>query len=223
MNYCIIGGGHFGEVAVQAFLAHDPKANIEIVDTDREVCAKWRQQGIHAIHISGPQYLWGLLGTGKIESGSLPDWIVPSVPIHLAYEWLKTHMADHYRFDPMAVPDQVAAQLPNTMAGAGKALYFSLADFRCPAKCPAPADHCAHTGTPRPLWACQLAAAVRFQDFRSIAVYSEQLHPGVGGYRPTALLEAAQQVRKAALHPILLSTACRCHGVMHGFRLRRID
>jgi hypothetical protein len=53
--------------------------------------------------------------------------------------------------------------------------------------------------------------------FRSIVVRSHQLAHGVGGYRPEKLFQVLQQVSE--LHTaILLSTACRCHGVITGVK-----
>jgi len=48
-------------------------------------------------------------------------------------------------------------------------------------------------------------------------VASRQLAPGVGGYAPRRLLDLAATVAKAP-GPLLIATACRCHGVVHGLQ-----
>ena len=116
-------------------------------------------------------------------------------------------------------PDLLTA-LPNAMTGEGGAIYASIADFLCPDNCPEPADRCTHTGKARPVELFQVIHEIAGERCASVVLQSRQLAPGVGGYRPLALLNAFAQVR-AANRPILLATACRCHGVMHLLNARR--
>ena len=80
--------------------------------------------------------------------------------------------------------------------------------------CPEPDGICTYTGKPRPYLLFEKMARLRFEDYRSIVVRSHQLSPGVGGFKPAALLGALDAVKSAA-GPILLTTACSCHGVMN--------
>ena len=57
------------------------------------------------------------------------------------------------------------------------------------------------------------------EHFRSLNLRSHQLGPGIGGYRAEQLFELAEKVERA-IGPILLSTACRCHGVVTGLERR---
>ena len=59
---------------------------------------------------------------------------------------------------------------------------------------------------------------IEFSSFRSVVICSRQLFPGVGGYAPHALFQALHEIEQSH-HRILLSTACRCHGVLDAFRL----
>ena len=51
--------------------------------------------------------------------------------------------------------------------------------------------------------------------FQPLVIRSHQLAPGIGGYRPAHLHAALDELKKAT-GPFLISTACRCHGVITG-------
>ena len=53
---------------------------------------------------------------------------------------------------------------------------------------------------------------------KGIVIQSRQLAPGVGGYAPSELFEVLSLVRSAET-PVLLSTACKCHGVINAFEV----
>jgi len=91
---------------------------------------------------------------------------------------------------------------------------MSLADFECPEDCPEPAGTCTHTGKPRIGRLFQMLSDLRYEDYRSVVLQSRQLSPGVGGFRPQSLFDLLGEV-EGGDGPVLLSTACSCHGVMH--------
>ncbi|MGD8613081.1 MAG: potassium transporter, partial [Desulfobacterales bacterium] len=94
---------------------------------------------------------------------------------------------------------------------------LSIADFKCPANCSEPDDICTHTGKPRPMILHEFLKSIQPKGFTSIVIRSHQLAPGVGGYTPAALFDALDQIKKMQ-SPVLLSTACSCHGVMNAFK-----
>jgi hypothetical protein len=59
--------------------------------------------------------------------------------------------------------------------------------------------------------------SIRLKNFKSIVIHSHQLAPGVGGYKPADLFDALNQI-KATHAPVLLCTACSCHGVVDAFK-----
>ncbi|MBU0988111.1 MAG: potassium transporter, partial [Proteobacteria bacterium] len=118
----------------------------------------------------------------------------------------------------LPVPPKLAETLLNPIRGKNKEVYTSIADFICPADCPAPAEICTHTQKPRSAKLNRVLQAIQYDDYASVVVTSRQLGPGVGGYTPQDLFRALNAVI-AAKNRILLSTACRCHGVMHAFRI----
>ena len=59
--------------------------------------------------------------------------------------------------------------------------------------------------------------SIPLKELKSVVIRSYQLLPGVGGYKPQALYEALKEIETAQI-PVILSTACSCHGVIHTFK-----
>ena len=118
----------------------------------------------------------------------------------------------------MAVPEALIKALPNPILASTGQLFISIADFTCPENCPEPAEICTYTGKARPLILHEFLKSIQLKDLTSIVIRSHQLAPGVGGYRPEALFDALSQISEMQT-PVLLSTACNCHGVMNAFNL----
>jgi hypothetical protein len=209
--FWIVGGGKFGLISARAMQRKHPAADITVVDEDPDACRELASLPLRTVCMDGVAFL-----AAGLDRSELPDWIVPVVPIHLAYEWIRVKLASECRVDAFPVPRSVVAQLPNPMRGAGDEMYVSIADFECPENCPEPAGKCSHTGKPRPYQLFEKLAGLRFEGFRSVVVQSHQLSPGVGGFKPAALFGAMEAVVSADGN-VLLSTACSCHGVMHAF------
>lgn len=55
-----------------------------------------------------------------------PDWIVPAVPVHLAWEWCRLR-ADY--LTPYPLPESLEFHLLNCMHGAGHDIYVSHDDY----------------------------------------------------------------------------------------------
>jgi hypothetical protein len=100
------------------------------------------------------------------------------------------------------------------MMGKTGDLYTSLANFRCSEDCPEPAQYCTITRKRRlkPLY--QILNDLK-GPFESRVIRSHQLTLGVGGFKPEALLDLLENIKKRAKphRSILISTASRCHGV----------
>jgi hypothetical protein len=101
------------------------------------------------------------------------------------------------------------------MRGPAGELYLSQARHLCPDDCDEPLV-CPVTGEGRQPLFVKLAEASR-PGLPIFVVASRQLAPGVGGYAPRRLAELAKTVAEAA-GPLLIATACRCHGVVHGLK-----
>jgi hypothetical protein len=119
-------------------------------------------------------------------------------------------------FKPCAVPENLIPQLPNTFKGPEGQVYMSNADFICPENCNEPEKKCPVTGKSRPCRLYSRLARIKCEGYRSLVLRSLQLAPGVGGYRGkqlSAILSAVQNQPGK----YLVSTASKCHGVMHAF------
>ena len=145
-----------------------------------------------------------------------PDRIVPCVPVHAAWEWLRRRLSPPKIVGAQTVPHAFVRRLPHPMEGKGGAVYSSFADFICPDDCPEPASVCCVTGAPRTQNLFDLMALAAPPETTSLVIRSRQLAPGVGGYSPADLFDALKRAA-ASKNRVILSTACRCHGVSHAF------
>ncbi len=212
-NFWIIGGGKFGLRAAQALGKADSSHNITIVEKSKAVCRRLGALGFEAVCMEGVQHL-----ERNLTGNHFPDWIIPAIPLHVAYEWIRSNLTKTRRVQRIAVPQDLISAFPNPIEGKTGQLYISIADFKCPAGCREPDDICTHTGKPRPVIMHEFLKSLQLKDFTSVVIRSHQLAPGVGGYRPAALFEALKEI-ESTRGPLMLSTACSCHGVMDAFNL----
>lgn len=211
----VIGAGRFGQRAAEKLKKRYPAADIIPVDSNEKVCRRMRVDFPATVCSGGIAYL-----AGQLDAAGGPDWIIPSMPVHVAFGWIKKRLAPHHDLSMLPVSDDLLALLPNAARGKQGAIYTSHAEFICPENCPEPATTCIHTGMPRPADLFQVLEAIAYRNYRPVVIRSRQLLPGVGGYRPAALFGALATVENSA-RPVMLSTACRCHGVMHVFAVKR--
>ena len=208
----ILGTGRFGQLAIRRLGQRWPLSAVTVVDRAIHAGQVPDGAGVAVVTADAIEYL------ARFEDlADAWDWIVPAVPVHLAGEWIRKRLSKTGRIEMQPVPEAVAVQVPNPMRGAQGQLYASNADFICPDDCPEPATICTMTGRPRPQVLYDHLAALSVPGFRVVVVRSRQLAPGVGGYSPADLDRAFAQVRLAP-GPVLLATACKCHGVIEAFR-----
>lgn len=213
-SFLIIGYGHFGSRAAEILFSRHPGSKITVVDQDRKALQEISRPPRITVISQGTLYLDRFLSTGERV-----DYIVPAVPFHLAFELILSTLraVGAKRGDVPAL-----SGLPNASTGRTGDLYTSLADFLCPEDCSEPAARCPVTGERRQRPMYRILAEVT-GPFESRVIRSRQLAPGVGGFRPEALLDAVGEVRKKAEpgHLFLISTACRCHGVTSAVSFER--
>ena len=150
----------------------------------------------------------------NLKSSAGTDWIVPALPVHLAAEWCLTNLKnDGYCRSELSA--EVKALLPNPMKGSRGDIYVSHADFKCPGDCAELRDICTVTQKPRKRNMFEVLADVKLPEFKSLVIRSHQLGPGIGGYHPLSLFDLLKRVKQAGSN-FLISTACRCHGVVTG-------
>ncbi|MFH1981396.1 MAG: potassium transporter [Pseudomonadota bacterium] len=204
----ILGAGRFGTIAAGRLAAKVPLRQIRVID-HRPDRLLGLPKGVKTAAGEAIEYIFSHLG-----QGADPDWIVPAVPVHVAWEFIRRRLGGKVMLNAAAPDPELLAALPNAMTGQGGAIYASIADFICPDNCPEPPDRCTHTGQPRPMELFQAISDIAGHRFLPVVIRSHQLAPGVGGYKPNALRDALEQVNSID-QPVLLATACRCHGVLH--------
>ena len=212
-NIWIIGAGRFGKLAARRISAAQPQGAVTLVDPEPVQTNGGRRSRVRQIQMEGIAFL-----VERLNPDNAPDWIVPAAPVHVAYEYIRGKLSSQFSIEPSAVPPSAVEQLPNPQPGGHGTLYVSNATWICPDDCPEPADRCTVTEEAHPCVVFRALQELSSEGVESIAIRSHQLLPGVGGYTPQALFDALDKVRTSR-STVLLSTACRCHGVLNAFRL----
>ena len=214
-RYWIVGAGKFGQKAAAALIKNRPQVEITLIDRCAGKLPDFPTATLQPVREEGVRYL-----VRHLTAPACADWIVPAIPVHVAFEWLRRRLEGRFRLQKIPVPSDILAALPNPIAGPEHRVYASVATFRCPEDCPEPANFCTHTGKPRPCTLNRLLAEIGKRNPATVVVVrSRQLAPGVGGYRPADMFAALDSAVEAAGNPIVLATACRCHGVLDAFGL----
>ena len=207
----IIGIGQFGLLAYQRLSNRCKDRHFVLVDTVKENLLRCEGPNCTLEQADGVNFLEQHL---NLKNG--PDWIIPALPIHLAAEWFLVRLGPE-RLRRISLPPEIDMHLPNPIRGSEGNIYVSHADFRCPDDCAEPRDICTVTGKPRRQNMFKILGDIRLPPFQPLAIRSHQLGPGIGGYRPKQLFALLSQVEQAKGH-LLVSTACRCHGVITGLK-----
>jgi len=209
-SYVILGGGHFGRLATERLLQEHPQANILVVDRQAKPLEAFVSLPVQLSLGDGVSELDRLLKTGHSF-----DYVIPAVPFHVAFEYLLHNLKPlgARRSDVPPFPE-----LPNALTGENGDLYSSLADFLCPDDCAEPPFYCTVLGKRRENPLYQILADA-FRSYESRVIQSQQLAPGVGGFPTRILGDLLEDLRALAMlgQPVLISTACRCHGVTSAF------
>lgn len=211
--------GQFGRLAWQRLSAQEPEAEFCLVDHDAQRFGFIPSNPtIRLVTASVAVFL-----TDALEAKTLPDWIIPAIPRHVAFDWLWGQRSAGEIWRQIPVPMEMGQDLPFVLSGPAGELYLSLSTERCPDDCPEPAMSCSLTGTPRTYNLYEYLENSVLGDYTSLVIRSRQLAPGVGGYRPADLHQLRRQVLGLE-GKILISTACRCHGVTNGLeRLKGME
>jgi hypothetical protein len=131
----IIGAGHFGSRAGRV-ISQKSDVPVFVVDVDDNRLSRLKGLPVKRIQCDGIRFL--------VKNFHLLDpanTIVPAVPLHLAYEWVKGYLKDAYVLKKIEVPGAIRPLLPHTWQGSEGSLLVSYADFMCPDDCPEP-DFC---------------------------------------------------------------------------------
>ncbi len=205
--FWIIGGGYFGQRAAQLLRKNTVAGRIVVVDK-LPVCGL--PNDIDFVCADGVDWLAEHL---TLETDV--DNIIPALPVHLAADWLKIRLQKEGRI--VRSPEIVDAQLdlfPHPIRVNRSRIVMSHADFHCPPNCSEPDILCTYTQKPRPQSLYRLLATLDCGDFSPLILKSRQFHPGVGGFLPDDLWHLLERVRALPDTPLLIGTACKCHGIV---------
>ncbi|HBD08103.1 MAG TPA: hypothetical protein DCZ69_07550 [Syntrophobacteraceae bacterium] len=210
----ILGAGQFGYIAAQRLAGRYPKADLLVVDQRRQRLRKLQETVEVPVHQED--------AIAFIRHHPLTDnqWIVPAVPLHVAWHWLKGMLGEAGTVRALEVPAEVDAQVPNPYRVPTGTLYASFATFRCPDACSEPEELCTHTRAPRLGNLFERLEAIRVQECHIEVVRSWQLAPGVGGYQGSRLKKAATHIQEDPGRWIV-ATSCRCHAVIDALSFQR--
>ncbi len=211
VRYLILGAGRFGCLAWRRLSQQEPAAEFCLVDHEADKL-RLAPPGptIRTVVARAADYL-----AASLETQNPPDWIIPAVPRHVAFDWLWRQCPEDEIWRPIPVPPALGQNLPYKFQGSNGEYYFSISTERCPDDCPEPAARCSLTGAPRTFNLYDYLENFVLADYTSLVIRSRQLAPGVGGYRPADLWQLRRQALAAA-GKLIISTACRCHAVSHG-------
>jgi hypothetical protein len=209
----IVGAGRFGSRAAR-LLSHDPDTPVFIMDTDENRLSRLRGLPLKRIPCDGIYFL-----AKNFNFLNPTNTVVPAIPVHLAFEWLKRYLAEEYQVEKIKLPKGIESFLPHTWPGSEGSLLASYADFICPDDCPEP-DCCSVTGERRERPLHDLLSQLEVIGFRNYVIRSHQLAPGLGGYRIAELTKTAQAVTRGKMGKWLLSTSCKCHGILTALEIR---
>jgi hypothetical protein len=209
----IIGAGRFGKMAAVRLLP-TRHSLLYIVDQDKGKLREVETPRARKICCAGPEFLserFHLLHSSNV--------IIPALPVHLAYEWLRRSLPRNLKATPLQVPRALIPLLPHTWEGGDGSLLISYADSLCPDDCPEPEDYCTVTGQKRQTPLHELLNHMDSPGYRVHIVRSRQLAPGVGGYGVRDLEELLGRISGEGVGKWLVGTACRCHGVLTAVEL----
>ena len=211
----IIGAGHFGNRAAR-ILSQESDAPLFVVDVDENILSQVKGLPAKTIIYDGILFL--------VENYPVLNplnTIVPAVPVHLAFEWLRCYLDRKFMIKKISVPEEIKPLLPYTWLGSEESLLVSYADFVCPDDCPEP-EFCTVTGERRELPLHDLLSHLDLLDFRVHVIRSYQLAPGLGGYKVGDLKTAAEKLTRDEAGRWLLGTACKCHGILTALEIRSV-
>jgi len=207
----IIGAGHFGARAAR-IICHRSDSPVFVVDPVEECLNRLSDLRVEKVVGDGIQFL--LSNFNRLKRANT---IVPALPVHLAYEWLKGFLPGDMKIEKLTVPE-TKPPLPHAWPASDGSTLVSYADFLCPDDCPEPV-HCTVTGEKReqPLYA--LLRNLHLPPFNVHIIRSHQLAPGLGGYKVGNLAGMAERILVNKTGRWILGTACKCHGILTAFEV----
>ena len=106
-SFWILGAGRFGSLAVRRILARKKVSRLVVVDRDVQVLEKLTEKPIETVEQDAIDFLVHYPGLGS-------EWIVPAIPVHVAFAWLCRQLAREGAITQGAVPSILDQKVPNS-------------------------------------------------------------------------------------------------------------
>lgn len=215
-SYLVLGAGKFGRLALERIGSLDEQAVFLVVDRNSQALVTARNLTAAPVQWVEAEAISFL--TERLRQGAAWDWLIPVIPGHVAFSWLRQGPLAGTGWEVAEVPEELAGLTPSAIRGREGELYLSRALHLCPDDCSEP-PVCPVTGEPREIPLFEELAALAVPGFKMFIIPSRQLAPGVGGFPPARLPALAHDLA-AFRGKALIATACRCHGVVHALSWR---
>jgi hypothetical protein len=209
MKYVIAGFGKFGRLAFDRLREAFPDRRLIVVEKVNNAEGLDEPGNWHTFRGDAVSFL--------VEEPGIEDEdvVIPMVPFHLTAAYLRVRLPE---MEPITIPKEIAARVPNPFPVDDANLCCSLADFICPDDCPE-GDHCTVTGEPRPKPLYRLIEELDVPGFELLVQRSSQILPGVGGYEMGDLRRLARSISSSK---IVIATSCRCHAILSAIGVRDV-
>jgi len=206
----VLGGGQFGQRAVDLLRKAAPAATLVVIDRQPPGDLPADVECVRADGVAWlVEHFFPQTRVGKI---------IPAIPRHLAAEWLKRKLAEEGAdVCALDIPEDLLLRFPHPMRLSPGQVVMSHADFICPPNCAEPDELCSYTRRPRPTPLYRLLETLDCGSFTPLIVRSRQFAAGVGGFFPEDLWQLLARARSLPGTPLLVGSACKCHGIVDGF------
>ncbi len=209
-TFWVLGFGQFGRRAVQQLRKTAPTSSIVVVDRQPLLDLP---ADINFVCADGVEWL-----IEHFTPDAGVNKIIPALPLHLAADWLKKKLSDEHRIVSSAeILDEQLHHFPHPIRLNRSRIVVSHADFLCPPNCSEPGEICTYTQSQRPVSLYRLLETIVVDDFIPLILRSRQFASGVGGFFPEDLWTLLESARSLPETPLLIGTACKCHGIVDGF------
>jgi hypothetical protein len=145
-RYLILGAGKFGRLALERIGKEDREAAFLVVDRSPQALKETRSPATAPMEVMAGEAAAFLVE--RLHPGADWDWIIPAVPIHVVFAWLRAGPLADPEWEVIEVPPEVAALTPAAHRGREGELYLSRALHLCPDDCAEP-EVCPDTGEAR--------------------------------------------------------------------------
>lgn len=208
-TFWVLGCGQFGRRAVKLLRKAAPASNIVVVD---RLPVRDLPHNIEIVCADGVEWL-----AENFTPNATVNKIIPALPLHLVADWMKKKLSDEHRIVfSEAILDEQLHQFPHPFRLSPSRVVMSHADFLCPPNCSEPDNLCTYTQMQRPPSLYRTLETMAPGNFVPLILRSRQFASGVGGFFPEDLWKLLERARLLPDTPLLIGTACKCHGIVDG-------